>query len=126
MRREDLDQLLELWARWVLNGKNSREGFSSMLEMMMVTRCQFSGGGGAPNDAIETSIEGAVALLTLQDRLSAKVLRIEFGVWVLCGRPTTQLSKSIALGMPLITYRRKLEKARSFVAGYLEKRPLVN
>lgn len=65
--RRDLDYLFELWALWVRNGCNARSGFASMLEMMMVTRCQFSGGGGAPNDSLETSIEGAVTALTLVD-----------------------------------------------------------
>ena len=55
--RRDLDSLFELWALWVRNGCNARSGFASMLEMMMVTRCQFTGGGGAPNDSLETSIE---------------------------------------------------------------------
>lgn len=49
MRGMTLERRLELWARWIVTGCNSsRGGFASMLEMMMVTRCQFSGGGGEP------------------------------------------------------------------------------
>lgn len=124
MNRRDLDQLLELWARWAIAGYSNGRGssFASVLEMMMVTRCQFSGGGGAPNDAVETSVEGVVALLKIQDELSARVLRIEYGVKRFRSNPQTQLGKSAAMGITLIRYRRKLEKARRFVAEYLAKR----
>ena len=52
---------------------------------MMVTRCQFTGGGGAPNDSLETSIEGAVTALTVVDETAALVVRIEYGAWEIRG-----------------------------------------
>lgn len=121
--RRDLDYLFELWARWVRNGCNARSGFASMLEMMMVTRCQFSGGGGAPNDSLETSIEGAVTALTLVDETAALVVRIEYGAWEIRGLDTCaeQIDKAHALSISLRQYRRKLARARSFVTDYLKE-----
>lgn len=121
--RRDLDYLFEQWALWVRNGCNSRSGFASMLEMMMVTRCQFSGGGGAPNDALETSIEGAVALLSTSDETAAVVVRIEYGAWEIRGLDLNapQITKAHALSLTLRQYRRKLTKARSFVTEYLKE-----
>jgi len=122
MAKGDLDSLFDLWARWVLNGCNARGGFASMLQMMMATRCQFSGGGGEPNDSLETSIEGAVALLSTTDKNSATVLRVEYGVLTLVGEPKTQLDKAAAMGINVKTYRRRLDKGRAFVADYLIER----
>ncbi|HGE7088428.1 TPA: hypothetical protein ACGB3K_005168 [Klebsiella aerogenes] len=121
--RRDLDYLFELWALWVRNGCNSRRGFASMLEMMMVTRCQFSGGGGAPNDSVETSIEGAVAALTLVDETAAVVVRIEYGAWEIRGLDINapHIDKAHALSLSLRQYRRKLAKARSFVTEHLKE-----
>ncbi|MFA9209481.1 MAG: hypothetical protein ACEQSN_15015 [Yersinia sp. (in: enterobacteria)] len=125
-RRDDVDYLLELWARWIQNGCNEgRSGFASMLEMMMVTRCQFSGGGGgSPRDEIETGVEAAVMALTAEDAKAALILRIEYGAWEIrtldCS--STQLEKAHALSLTLRTYKRKLAKSRSFVADFLEKR----
>lgn len=116
-----LERRLELWARWIVTGCNSRSGFSSMLEMMMVTRCQFSGGGGEPRDDIETGVEAAVMSLTAVDKVAALILRVEYGAWApksLDGAPT-QLDKAHALGLSLRTYKRKLAKARQHVANYL-------
>nr|WP_247751353.1 hypothetical protein [Citrobacter portucalensis] len=108
---------------WVRNGCNARSGFASMLEMMMVTRCQFSGGGGAPNDSLETSIEGAVTALTLVDETAALVVRIEYGAWEIRGLDISapHLDKAHALSLSLRQYRRKLAKARSFVTDYLKE-----
>lgn len=94
-----------------------------MLEMMMVTRCQFSGGGGAPNDSVETSIEGAVAALTLVDETAAVVVRIEYGAWEIRGLDTNapHIDKAHALSLSLRQYRRKLAKARSFVTEHLKE-----
>lgn len=122
MRGMTLERRLELWARWIVTGCNSsRGGFASMLEMMMVTRCQFSGGGGEPRDEIETAVEAAVMSLTAGDESAALVLRVEYGAWApksLDGA-TTQLDKAHALGLSLRTYKRKLAKARKHVAEYL-------
>lgn len=122
MREMALERRLELWARWIVSGCNSsRGGFASMLEMMMITRCQFSGGGGEPRDDIEASVEAAVILLTAADRTAARILRVEYGAWApksLDGA-TTQLDKAHALGLSLRTYKRKLAKARKHVADYL-------
>lgn len=122
MRGMTLEQRLELWARWIVNGCNSsRGGYASMLEMMTVTRCQFSGGGGVPQDEIETAVEAAVISLTIIDRSAARILRVEYGAWApksLDGA-TTQLDKAHALGLSLRTYKRKLAKARKHVADYL-------
>lgn len=121
--RRDLDYLFELWALWVRNGCNARSGFASMLEMMMVTRCQFSGGGGAPNDSLETSIEGAVAALALVDETAAVVVRIEYGAWEIRGLDISapHIDKAHALSLSLRQYRRKLAKARSFVTDHLKE-----
>lgn len=123
MRRPDLEDLLEMWARWIVNGCNQRGGFSSMLEMMMVTRCQFSGGGGPPSDYLEMSVEMAVTSLATQDKDAAYILRVEYGAvthWSL-GEATDQLTRAHALGTTLRTYQRKLKKAREFVRAYLKK-----
>lgn len=121
--RRDLDYLFELWALWVRNGCNSRSGFASMLEMMMVTRCQFSGGGGTPNDSLETSVEGAIAALTKIDETAAIVVRIEYGAWEIRGLDISapHIDKAHALSLTLRQYRRKLAKARSFVTDYLKE-----
>ncbi|EIY9888895.1 hypothetical protein [Escherichia coli] len=113
--RRDLDSLFELWALWVRNGCNARSGFASMLEMMMVTRCQFTGGGGAPNDSLETSIEGAVTALTVVDETAALVVRIEYGAWEIRGLDINapHIDKAHALSLSLRQYRRKLAKARA-------------
>lgn len=120
--RMTLERRLELWARWIINGCNSRgAGFASMLEMMTITRCQFSGGGGEPRDDIEAGVEAAVMSLTAVDKDAARILRVEYGAWApksLDGA-TTQLDKAHALGLSLRTYKRKLAKARQHVASYL-------
>lgn len=122
MTPRELDTLLELWALWILRGCNSRAGFASMLQMMMATRCQFSGAGGAPNDEIETRVEGGVALLATRDELAALVLRVEYGVYTFKDEARTQLDKAVKLRLSLNQYRRKLNKARQFVAKYIENR----
>lgn len=116
-----LERRLELWARWIFNGKTESSGFASMLEMMMVTRCQFSGGGGAPRYDLEADVEAAVISLRMTDGSAAKILEVEYGAWVpksLDGA-TKQLDKAHALGLSLRTYKRKLAKARKHVADYL-------
>lgn len=122
MTPRELDQLLELWALWIVRGCNSRQGFASMLQMMMATRCQHSGAGGAPNDEIETRVEGGVALLATRDELAALVLRVEYGVYTFKDEARTQLDKAVKLRLSLNQYRRKLNKARQFVAKYIENR----
>lgn len=122
MTPRELDSLLELWALWIHRGCNSRAGFASMLQMMMATRCQFSGAGGAPNDEIETRVEGGVALLTTRDKLAATVLRVEYGVYWIRSQPKTQLDKAVALRLSLQQYRRRLDKARRFVGEYIQNR----
>lgn len=124
MRRPDLDELLEMWARWIVNGCNSHgSGFASMLEMMMVTRCQFNGGGGPPSDYLEVSVEAAVMSLTAVDPESATVIRVEYGAWTsksLDGA-TTQLARAHAMGITLRSYERRLKKAREYVRAYLKR-----
>lgn len=125
MRRRDLDYLFELWARWIHNGCNVRRGgFASMLEMMMATQCQFSGGGGGePKDEIEASVEAAVMALAQIDEDAALIVRIEYGAWVFksLDGTATQLEKAHALSMTLVTYKRKLAKARSFVTDHMKE-----
>lgn len=123
-----LEQRLELWARWIVGGCNSRSGFASMLEMMMVTRCQFSG-GGEPKDQIEMEVEAAVMSLTNCDEKAARILRIEYGAiengaWApkSLDKAHTQMDKAHALGLSLRTYKRKLAKARLYVAERIEFR----
>lgn len=123
MRPQNLERLLEMWARWIQNGccLPSGNGFASMLEMMMETRCQFNGGGGLPPDVLETKVEGAVSLLAKADKLAALVIRIEYGAWRLPNMRTNakQIDKAHALRMPLRTYERKLCAGRRFIAEKL-------
>lgn len=120
-RRLSLERRLELWARWIFNGKTESSGFSSTLEMMMVTRCEFSGDGSVPSYDLEADVEAAVMSLRMTDGSAAKILEVEYGAWVpksLDGA-TKQLDKAHALGLSLRTYKRKLAKARKHVADYL-------
>lgn len=121
IRGMTLERRLELWARWRVTGCNESSGFSSMLEMMMVTRCQFTGSSGGPRDDIEAGVEAAVMSLRIVDNTAARILEVEYGAWApksLDGA-TTQLDKAHALGLSLRTYKRKLSKARQHVANSL-------
>ncbi|SPW74383.1 Uncharacterised protein [Escherichia coli] len=122
--RRDLDSCLSYGRCGCAMAANARSGFASMLEMMMVTRCQFTGGGGAPNDSLETSIEGAVTALTVVDETAALVVRIEYGAWEIRGLDINapHIDKAHALSLSLRQYRRKLAKARAYVVDYLKKR----
>lgn len=120
----NLERRLELWARWIVSGCNERSGFASMLEMMMSTRCQFSGGGGPPSDELESSVEAAVISLAAEDGKAALILRVEYGAWALRSLSNAsiqpkQMDKAHALGVSLRTYKRKLAKARKHVGDHL-------
>lgn len=123
MARRDLDARLDLWARWIARGCNaSGAGFASMLDMMITTRCQFNGGGGTPNDSIETHVEGALAALTLVDEKAAFVARVEYGpYWIYTNTPAkTQIDRAHAIGMSVRTYKRHLTRGRAFLTDYLK------
>ena len=122
MRRPNLDEILEMWARWLRNGCNQpRRGYASLIEMMMKTQCHFITGGGPPPDHLETSVETAVGLLGVKDELAAVVIRVEYGALAYRGieAHTSQMGRAHALGITLRTYERKLAKARQHVEHYL-------
>lgn len=125
MRAHDLDFLFEQWARWVYFEGYYGSGFGSQLEMMMVTGCVFSSGGrGQLLWTIEADVEAAVMALAAVNHRSAKVVRYEYGAWVLRGLDSKakQIEKAHALSISLSTYKRELATGRLFVAEWLSKR----
>lgn len=118
----NLDQLLELWARWIQNGCNQPTSYSSIIDMLMTTRGQPGGSNAAPNDSLETSVEGAVSLLTVIDEDAAHVLRVEYGaIFIKDFDPKDrQIDKAHRLGMSVRTYKNRLHRARNYVANWLK------
>ena len=117
----DLDALLELWARWLIRGRceSLPNVCDSMFSIIHSHRHYYSGKG--PKDSIEATIEAAVMSLAALDEKSATVLRVEFGVWVFNRslRCPSQLEKAHSIRLPLPTYKKKLAKARFFIADKL-------
>lgn len=114
-----LDHALELWARWVISGGHEQRGFQSVIHMMMVTQCVFSGGGkpaGIPADGIEADIEAALLALRQSDMPAANAVRVEYM------RQGTQLQKAMSLQLTLRTYRKHLQKGRAALLRHLAER----
>ncbi|UAN65888.1 hypothetical protein KGP16_27320 (plasmid) [Serratia sp. JSRIV006] len=124
MRPQDLDRVLEMWARWVWRGY-SGGGFCSMIDMMMTTGCVFNGGGRGPALwSVEAEVEAAVMALAAVNGSAARVLRYEYGAWALRGldEKAKQIDKAHALFMSLSTYKRHLAKGRAFVFDWMIKK----
>lgn len=120
-RVNDLDYLLELWARWIINGRFQAApcACSPMFEHVLGERSYTSGKG--PKDSIEATIEAAVMALAAEDSKSATVIRVEYRVWVfgpVCRSPS-QLEKAHSIPMALTSYKRRLAKAREFITTRL-------
>lgn len=133
----DLDDLLERWARWCLQGGSG--GLSTSLLGLLIDNggvlSRSTGGtGGEPMCAqsypLEERIEYAVVALAREDLLTADVLRLEYNAGVarvvsrrkLRGydhRNIGQLQKAHALGVGVATYRRRLARARGHVKQVL-------
>lgn len=133
----DLDDLLERWARWCLEGAGA--GFGTSVLGLLIDNggiiSRSSGGtGGEPMCAqsypLEERIEYAVVALAHEDLLTADVLRLEYNAGVarvvnrrkLRGydhRNIGQLQKAHALGVGVATYRRRLAKGRAQIEATL-------
>lgn len=133
----DLDDLLERWARWCVNGSGAALG-TSMLGLLidnggMISRAT-GGTGAAPicmhSCPLEERIEYAVVTLARDELMTADVLRLEYNAGVarvvnrrqLRGydhRNIGQLQKAHALGMGVRTYRRRLAKGRAHIEAVL-------
>ena len=132
----DLDDLLERWARWCLHGGGAALG-TSLLGVLIdnggvVSRSTVGGSVpmGAESSPLEERIEYAVVSLAREDLLTADVLRLEYNAGVarvvsrrkLRGydhRNIGQLQKAHALEMGVRTYKRRLAKARLHVEQVL-------
>ncbi|UYV20934.1 hypothetical protein K1Y77_17085 (plasmid) [Halomonas qaidamensis] len=127
----DLDDLLERWARWCLECAGAGFG-TSVLGLLIdnggIVSRSTGGTGGEPMCAqsypLEERIEYAVVALARDDLLAADVLRLEYNAGVarvvnrrkLRGydhRNIGQLQKAHALGVGVATYRRRLAKGRA-------------
>lgn len=111
-----LDDALDLWARWVVTGAQSR-GFQSMLHMMMVTQCNFSGSSSKRSsidlDCVEADIEACLLSMRSGNDICADVIKREYMT------DGSQFKKAAALQMPLRTYKRKLKAGKATVLQYL-------
>ena len=128
-RHDELDELLELWARWVDQGGVLPTVGASMLARMVDNKGMlFFGGGGAktPDDCIEARIEVAVMNLSKVNVLAADVLRLEAGAgWCYVAWrygddqfdhvESGQAGRAVLLGVSERTYRRRLKEARQHV-----------
>lgn len=133
----DLDDLLERWARWCLSG--SGVGLSNSLLGLLIDSggviSRSTGGtGGEPMCAqsypMEERIEYAVVALARDDLMTADVVRLEYSAGVapvvnrrkMQGydhRNIGQLQKAHALGVGVATYRRRLAKGRAHIEQQL-------
>lgn len=133
----DLDDLLEQWARWCLQGGGAALG-SSLLGVLIdnggIVSRSTGGTGGEPmcvqSYPLEERVEYAVVALARVDLLTADVLRLEYNAGVarvvsrrkMRGydhRNIGQLQKAHALGVGVATYRRRLAKGRLHVEDTL-------
>lgn len=130
----DLDDLLERWARWCLSGSGVGLGTSLLGKLIdnggIISRST-GGTGGEPmcpkSYPMEERIEYAVVALARDDGLlTADVVRLEYNAGVapvvrrrnLRGydhRNLGQLQKAHALGVGVATYRRRLARARAYI-----------
>lgn len=125
-RHDELDEILELWARWVdLGGVLPTVGASMLARMVDNKGMLFFGGGGAsvPVDCVEGRVEALVMSLSKVNPVAADVLRLEVGAgWQSVVRryggrrsdkpESSQLGRSALLGLSDRTYRRRLQEAR--------------
>lgn len=133
----DLDDLLERWARWCLQGSGVGLGTSLLGKLIdnggVISRST-GGTGGEPMCAqsypMEERIEYAVVALARDDLMTADVVRLEYNAGVapvvsrrkLRGydhRNIGQLQKAHALGVAVATYRRRLAKGRAHIEATL-------
>lgn len=134
----DLDDLLEQWARWCLQG--TAVSGTSLLGLLIdnggVISRSTGGTGGEPMCAhsypMEERIEYAVVALARDDLMTADVVRLEYNAGVapvihrrkMRGydhRNIGQLQKAHALGVGVATYRRRLAKARAHIEATLSQ-----
>lgn len=119
--RGDLDHLLEMWARWVRGGGNSRNWSASSLDFHGGS----TGGASAPMDGLETMIEAAMVALRAKGnggKLVALVISFEYGAITKPGLENAQqITKACALGMSLRTYYRKLREGKEHVKKYISQ-----
>lgn len=134
-RRNDLDDLLEAWARWCHSGGVVPGSGASMLAKMIDGKGLItfgSGGGSAPMDSIEARIEAAVMKMAAENQDRADVLRLECRAgWFRVSQrrglvnfdPSglLQIDMAHALGMSLRTYKRRLAEAREEIIQELER-----
>ncbi|MBP5971046.1 hypothetical protein [Pseudomonas iridis] len=128
--RNGLDEALELWARWCFAGGDSGSAGRSPLAKLIDNKGELmfvgSTGSGVPPDSLEGRIEAAVLSLFARQPLAADVLRLEYdaGWWQVAQRRQIraydprgigQFERSVALGITLRTYRRRLFEARAFI-----------
>ena len=125
-RHDELDEILELWARWVDRGGVLPTGGASMLARMVDNKGMlFFGGSGAsvPIDCVEIRVEALVMGLSKVNPVAADVLRLEVGAgWQPVVRryggrrsdraESSQLGRAVLLGLSDRTYRRRLQEAR--------------
>lgn len=128
-RHDELDEILELWARWVDQGGVLPTGGASMLARMVDNKGMlFFGGSGAsvPVDCVELRVESLVMGLAKVNPIAADVLRLEVGAgWEPVvkrygGRrgghaESSQIGRAALLGLSDRTYRRRLMEARQHV-----------
>lgn len=129
-RRNELDELFELWARWCYGGSSSNMAGPSLLARWMDSKGHivFGASSAGPTNSVEERIEAAVFALSTREPMTARVLRWEHGVgsevWGWRGdddnaKALTQADKAQALGISLRTYRRRLAAARAEVEARL-------
>jgi DNA-directed RNA polymerase specialized sigma subunit, sigma24 homolog len=115
-----LDEAIELWARWTVTGGSLNSGgFQSMLHMMMVTHCVFSGGGKkaiTPDEGVEAEIESCLMKLRREESLIPDVIKIEYML------DATQMKKAERMGISLKTYKKRLQQGRKLILMHLAER----
>ncbi len=127
-RQNELDELFELWARWCFAGGSQADTPPSLLARWMDSKGHivFGAGGCAPTDKVEERIEAAVLAISVDEPMTALVLRYEYGVWSAVGEwrgksghALKQADKASAMGVSLRTYRRRLAAGRAEVEARL-------
>lgn len=130
MAKRDVAGALELWARWSVPEAQGGTG-KTMLAKLIDNKGEliFGGSGGAsggPADSLEVVVEAAVMRMFAADPMRADVLRLECNAawWLVASRRGIadydprgmgHFEKSLALGISLRTYRRRLAEAKSII-----------
>ncbi|MOA05795.1 hypothetical protein D3C78_1254050 [compost metagenome] len=127
-----LDDALDMWARWCVQGQivsiNSSGQTAMLMEILRtgITGPGHNGGGRAPIlDGVEPKIEAALMSLAASGPVGhrrAKVLRTEYMVPV-CEHGRAQEVRAIQLGMSLSMYKKDLMNARKVIRLALEGSP---